>query len=64
MLLAELQRDPNASPPPLPAGLDVGLLRGAADMDDVYEDVVPVIGIEAVDDGVGWGVVDIGTEVK
>ena len=59
LVLAELQRLPNASPPPLDADFGVGLPNEAADVEDVYEGVAPVIGVDAVDEGV-----DKGTEVK
>lgn len=49
LLLAEDQSDPNASPPLLAVDFAVGLPRDAADVDDVYEGVAAVNGVEAAE---------------
>ena len=49
LVLAEDHSDPKASPPPLEAGFCTGLPSEAAVVDDEYEGVVALIGVEAAD---------------
>jgi hypothetical protein len=49
LLLAEDHSDPKASPPPLEDGFCPGLPSEAAVVDDEYEGVVALIGVEAAD---------------
>jgi len=64
LVLAVLHSDPKTSPPPLEAGLDAGLPSAAAEDDEANEGVAPLMGVDAVDVGVGWVVCNIGTEAK
>ena len=64
LVLAVLHRFPKASPPVLEAGFCVGLPSDDMEVAELYDGVIPLRGVEAVDDRMGCELVDAGTEVK
>lgn len=50
LVLAVLHRLPKASPPPPCAGFGPGLPSEAMDVDEVYDGVIPLRGVDAADE--------------